>query len=95
MSKTAKNRYCRDCGSELKKISVDACNIEVHHYDSAGGCWWDLASKFDPETGEINEATLYQCPNYRRRWYGENHHDIFVEYKGDIEWGVREKKHGR
>ena len=85
------NKFCRECGSKLIESEVFADRIEKHMYDSGGGTWWDLASSFDPKTGERNIARVYQCPDYRRKWYGENHHDIFAVYKGDIEWGVRIK----
>lgn len=86
------NKFCRECGSRLIESDVQADKIEQHMYDSGGGTWWRLASSFDPDTGERNIARVFQCPKYERKWYGENRHDIFAVYRGDIEWGVRIKK---
>jgi hypothetical protein len=91
MSEAIPNKYCRHCGAELKIFDVHAELVEQSVYDSGGGSWWRLASPFDPKTGKRNIATIYVCQEYRRRWYGENAHDIFAVFDGRIEWGVRVK----
>lgn len=85
------NTYCRHCGKKLVQTEMPADQIEKNMYDSGGGSWWTLGSSFNPETGERNMATVHQCPDFARKWYGENSHDIFAVYKGDVEWGVRIK----
>jgi hypothetical protein len=91
MKNQVPNKYCRHCGRELMHAKVDADYIEVSMYDSGGGSWWRLASPFNPQTGERNVATVHRCIDYQRTWHGENDHDMFVEYEGEIHWGVRIK----
>lgn len=85
------NNYCRKCGNQLVKSVVNADKIEKHMCDGSGGTWCRLASSFDPATGEKNTATIYQCSQYRRKWYGKNNHDIFCVYDGYTKWGIRIK----
>ena len=90
MSKTI-NQYCRQCGEKLTRRIVPGESVEVHMMDSGGGCWYDFTAPFDPKTGEPKMVEVYQCPQYKRRWWGENSHDIFALQGEIVEWGVRVK----
>ena len=84
--------FCPECGQQMVYEKVPADLVEVSHYDSGGGSWWRLASPFNKDNGERNIAVVYRCPSYKRSWYGENNHDIFVVFKGEVERGIRIKK---
>lgn len=84
-------KYCRECGNKLNKKIVNADKIKKKYYDSIGSCWMKLAYSHNPQTGNKNTATVFQCPNYKRKWWWENSHDMFCIYKNKIEWGIRLK----
>ena len=81
------NKYCRQCGQELLRYVREVRHIEKNYYV---GDWGKLGSAFNPHTGKLNRVEIHVCPNYKRKWYGRDYHDIFCVYKESIEWGIRE-----
>lgn len=83
-----KHNYCSDCGEKMLLRKVCANTIEIYHYDSFGGDTFILGYEFNRTTGKKNYADVYQCPNYKKRWFGDNGHEIFCIYKGEHYYAI-------
>ena len=75
--------YCGHSGLKLTEVAVNAGDIRVFHYDSSGGSYWDLATKFNVESGEKNIAFLLECPKYVKKFFCQSNHTSFVLYNGE------------
>lgn len=88
--KKIKPRYCRECGEKLEIFKKEANSIRILTMDGNGGCFRNLASCFDGETGKRIYATVYKCPKYARKIFGTSH-DVFCildKNNSEIIWGI-------
>lgn len=76
------DKYCNKCGEELSSYEREAQNVKIFHYDSQGGSMQRLDSAFDSGTGERNYTSIFECPNWKKWWFGSNDHMQFCFYQG-------------
>lgn len=67
-------KYCSKCGKELieKIIPANEATYSKHMYPGSGITTVKVATKYDPQTGEKNYATVKKCPDYKAYIFGMN-----------------------
>lgn len=83
--------YCAQCGEEIIPFPIEASKVTVIHYGWGDRMTFRLDAPFDRKTGEKNMAVLFQCPNFEKKFFGDNGHDQYVKYKDAEEWCVKIK----